>query len=184
VWNGQTIRLWMLLSICLLSVTPTIALAQTPATTWQGFMLLAEAGQSVKVIDRHGQTVNGRVEHVTVSGLDLLLPRNQRRTVSAAEVVRVVRVDSNANGMLLGLLGGLGVGALAGRSGCGGDPSCSAAQLEVGLPVGAGVGLLVGYLFDATRTRTLFLSDNTPTVAVVFALGRGKVGARITVGWH
>ena len=128
--------------------------------------------------------MTGRVERVTAEGLDLLLPRNQRRIVPAADTVRVVRLDSNMNGMLLGLAGGLGAGAAIGSSGCGGDPSCSAAQLAVALPVGAGAGLLLGYLFDASHRRTLFLRDDSHSVVAVPVLGRGALGVRVAVSWQ
>jgi hypothetical protein len=174
----------MLLVVCLLAAAPGAVVAQTPATTWQEFMPLAEIGKSLKVNDHQGQSMTGRVEQVTASGIDLVMAKGQRRTVPAADVVRVVRLDANLNGMLLGLAGGIGAGAATGRSGCRADPSCSAAQLAVALPIGAAAGVLIGYLVDASHTRTLFRRDTRSSVVVAPLIGRGQVGVRMAVGWQ
>ncbi len=141
-------------------------------------------GQLLKVTDQGGRTQKVRVERVTASGLDLVGPRNQRETLSEAEIVRVVRSDSNADGMLLGLLGRVGVGTAMGRVRCRGDSSCSAAQLAVGLPVGAGVGLRVGYLLDARGSRTLFDRARTVSLLVTPVVGARTAGGRWVVRWR
>ena len=169
--------------VCLVGAAPNAALAQTPATTWEEFMPLMKAGQSIQVIDRQGRRETGRVERVTASGLDLAARGNQRRTLLADDIVRVIAQDSNREGMLLGLLGGVGAGFVIGRSGCRGDSSCSAAQLAVGLPVGAGVGLLVGYLIDANSRRTLLSRTSSGTVTVMPIVDRRHFGEQLAVRW-
>ena len=71
---------------------------------------IAKAGETVLVTDGAGQKRSGRLEQVTASGLELLQADGQRQRLVAADVVRVVRLDSNGDGMARGFWAGLFIG--------------------------------------------------------------------------
>ena len=142
-----------------------------------------EPGSVVAVTDREGATRSGRLAAVTPGGLVLTVRGGQSETLSEADVVRVVHKDSNLDGVIAGLIVGAGAGALIAGRGCGGYIKCSALEFVVGLPIGAGVGLVGGLVLDASLSRTLFERPRTVRVVIAPLLVAHAAGGSLVVRW-
>jgi hypothetical protein len=131
---------------------------------------LLTVGDAVAVRDRSGETCRGTVEALSDDqlrvGIDSARGRTER-LFSEADVRRIRRADPPRMAVagLSGALAGFGLAAVAaarygGNEGgrfCGG---CLVEWSTVTVPVGAGIGALVGFLIDKSSVRTVYAADS------------------------
>jgi hypothetical protein len=132
-------------------------------------------GDQLRVRDRSGVTINGRLTGLT--GTEITLETESGEARVAAIAVRAVTVRHYALGQSA-LLGGVLFTALAfAAPACRENPDCVPIAAA---PLGAGVGLAIGALVP--RQKTVFRADE-PRVAVAPVLSLRSVGVRATLRW-
>ena len=137
-----------------LLLTPMLAFAQTPATTFADVPRVLETGRKVVVTEADGRRTKGRVAEITPSSIALLVRDEwgtERRQVFSDGGIRTInRTDSVWNGLLIGLGAGIVASEVFVRQNCGPrgyDNECAAIVTAVGwvtfVPGGATVGALI-----------------------------------------
>lgn len=176
--------------LAILSV-PSHALAQAGA---ERIPALVNPGQEVSITDDRGQAFHGRIDAVTIDGLDLLVDGKK----ASVPYVRIAKIDRPRDSLVNGTLIGLGVGAGVGvaivadwRSGCHpaflGGISCpgqSAAADAVGAAFFGAFGAAIGLASDAlNRSGRQIYRRGGVRATVAPAVGGGVRGAVATVRW-
>ena len=161
------------------------ALAQTPASFDQ---LIAEGAirpkQTVYVTDVYGDRVKGRLGELRPGSL-MLMQGSRELRMAEADVTRIQRGDSIADGLLLGLGAGIAAAWIAPHFFCDlPDDECAAIVFAaIGLPSIAG-GAVTGALVDAARKKTVFQFAGTRSAAriqVSPVFGGRRAGALATI---
>jgi hypothetical protein len=146
---------------------------------------LVQAGETVYVTDASGRRSKGRLQRVQADSI-LVTIDGRPRTYTAADITRIQRGDSVANGMLIGLGAGIGAAIITTQNLCGtidSDDECAViANVAVGIPVAAG-GLALGALADALRHRTIWTASSTGRIGVWPILAAGRRGLAFSVGF-
>ena len=134
---------WAPLATLLIALLPALAAAQEPVKSFDQLNTRLKPGDTVYVTDAQGREVKGRITSFAPDSMGI--DGDGARTFKAVEVrlVENRRHDSLANGTLVGLAVGFGVGAGLTYAACSGD-ECSwggaAAFVLLVTGVGAGVG--------------------------------------------
>jgi len=117
-------------------------------------------GRTVYVTDGTGERVKGAVQDLSGTSLTLITGRNQLRTFQPSNVARIQRSDSVANGLLIGLAGGLAGAVIARSSLCDlPDSECEViVNAVVGLPMIIGGGV-IGAVTDMLIRKTIFMGS-------------------------
>ena len=162
------------------------ALPQTPAASFG--QLIREGAiqprQTVYVTDVWGHRVKGRLGELRPGSL-VLMEGSRTIQIAEADVSRIQRGDSLANGLLLGLGAGMAAAWIAPHHFCDlPDDECAAIVFgAIGLPSIAG-GAIAGALVDAARKKTVFQFVGTrrsATIHVSPVLGGRQAGALATI---
>jgi hypothetical protein len=152
------------------------------AAGWQALATQIAPGDSVFVTNAAG--VRTKVKVAEVNGSSIEGDRssaNVQYHFPAGDVTRIERADSLANGMVFGLLVGVGVGALSSSAGCGGDGSCSAAQMAAFIPIFGGAGLVIGALLDREFTTTIYGRPQGRSVTIAPVVSRKAIGVHVAL---
>ena len=143
------------------------------AQSFEQLQVLVSAGDAVKVIDRDGNRVTGRI--ADVSGSRLILDINGTNRTFVESDVREIRRrggDSLANGAWVGFGVAVGIGTLGLASWCAAEP-CSGVQM-LSIPfygaLGAGIGVAVDALIRGERA--LYRAPGTLAISVTPIVGR------------
>jgi hypothetical protein len=132
---------------------PTAASSQTIATSFEDLAHILKQGQEVVVIDTRGRETRGKVLQSLPSSLVLLEGNgltSGRVNLVPENVREIRRLDSRANGALIGMSIGLGAGIAIISAMCADGPDCGPwaqvgiATAGVGSAVGVGVDTLIG----------------------------------------
>jgi hypothetical protein len=181
------LRASILLAICL-AVAP--AHAQSPSRLGE----VVRKGQTVQVIDDEGREITGKVSLVSQAALHLV--RDGTATeIPFARITQIARpTDSLANGALIGLAAGSAFGVVAATAGttdcdesseywgpCFGGPRFIVGSALIFGGIGAGIGVGIDAL--VRHNRIVYRRDAKPTARFVPMVGRGRVGAVMTLGW-
>lgn len=172
-------------------VVGTLWSASASAQTAQDpFQQLREAGQlktgdSFVVKRPDGTRVTGELQEVVPGKLRLRV-RGNLLELSEAEVDRIERRDSAADGALLGALAGVAAATAYTKTVCGHDnPECTA-NVGVGLggPMVLGGGV-VGYLVDRAMRRVVFdaAAARAPRITMSPVVSRHHRGAALSIAW-
>jgi hypothetical protein len=162
--------------IAMISVlSPGAVGAQTATQSFDSVQGLVKVGQTVVVTDKTGLETTGQVAEVSGSSLALNGPAG-RQTFDASSIRRIKHRDPLANGLMIGLLAGVGVAAAfdAGycRSGGGHCEGIAGAYLSFG-----GIGAAAGLGIDALRGgRLLYESSSPEGVTLSPVIGRERFG--------
>ena len=169
------------LALAFVMTAASAAFAQpNAAQSFEQLQVLVSAGDAVKLIDRDGNRVAGRI--ADLSGSRLILNVNGTKRTFVETDVREVRRrggDSLANGAWWGFGVGAGIGTLGVASWCATElSSCSGAELLI-IPLygalGAGVGVGVDALIRGERA--VYRAPGTLAMSV-----RPIVGRRTGIG--
>lgn len=182
-----------LVATCAISILlgmPGTAASQAPADEIRGRV---KTGQKVSITDDQGREFKGRLSELSTAGLSILMA-GERTEIPYDAIVRIDRPhDSLANGALIGLAAGAGLGFAAliseENSACGpeewfcSDPDGGDYAL-VTLIMG-GLGSAVGVGVDALirRERSIYRRGGGPRITVSPALGRNARGAALSIAW-
>ena len=169
---------------------PSHALAQAGA---ERIPALVKPGQEVSITDDRGQAFHGRIDAVTLDGLDLLVG-GKKASVPYVHIVNIDRPrDSLVNGTLIGLgVGaGLGVAVIAdARRNCESPfgypcPGQSAAADAWGAAFFGAFGAAIGLASDALNRsgRQIYRRGSGVHATVTPTLGPGVRGAVALVRW-
>lgn len=158
-------------------------------TTHDTFQQLREAGQlesgdSFVVKRRDGTHVTGKLEALAPGTLRLKV-RGDLLELSAAEVERIERRDSAADGAWLGFFAGAGVLHAWSIPACRYDPeACGYAAYYLTAPVLVG-GTLVGYVVDRALQDVVFdaTAARAKRISVSPVVSRHHRGATLSVSW-
>ena len=178
------------------SVALAILFASSPAfgqTDSEKIQARVKDGQKVSITDDQGLEVEGRISALTADGLTMLV-NGKTAVVPYDRIVRIDRPnDSLANGALIGLGVGAGLGLAAiateeKRQCFPEDIYCgeTATGVYVAVPLlFAGLGTAVGVGIDALihRNREIYRRGGGPIATVAPILGRDVRGAVISVTW-
>src|SRR5437763_1647768 len=132
------------LILCFFSGELKPALAQESSTALAQIQARLTRSEKIQVIDREGRRFDGYYYGVSDNSLHVLV-RGVPRVFAESAIRQVDRVyaDSLLNGTLIGLAGGVAVGALMSRTGY-----CSALCIGVSAGVVGGIGAGVGAIVD------------------------------------
>jgi hypothetical protein len=175
-------------AFALLAIATGTARAQ-PASSFEELRArrLLEVGKTATVEDASGRKVRGKVDSFddgtltlrTKSGGDL-----SEHVFAEAEVTRirlgtktVVKSTLIGAGVAFGVTvgGAAAYGANEGGAVCGG---CVVQWSGYTVPVGAGIGALVGFVIDRSTARTVYdRRARSSTVSIAPVVGRGSMGA-------
>jgi hypothetical protein len=151
-----------------------------------------DVGDTVTVEDAAGRKVRGKVDSFDAGTLTLRAESVgglSEHVFAESEVTRIRRgTKALVKSTLIGAGVALGVtvggaaaayGANEGGGVCGG---CVVQWSAYTVPVGAGVGALVGFVIDRSTARTIFdARGRSRSVAVAPVVGRGTVGAMASI---
>ena len=129
-------------------------------------------GESVRVIDKSGDIIKGKVEDITPESLLLRGRRSSQLNrgrfdlpVNSIRVIQKKRKDPWWNGFLIG--GGAGAvgGLILAKTQCSNDSECSAIARAIFVPAGMAIGMATGALIDRAVTKydTVFTGDKVST---------------------
>ena len=152
-------------------------------------------GQKVRITDDQGREWRGRIATLAPDTLTLVMRDRREVDFGYGNILRIDRPhDSLANGALIGLASGAGLGFLAviseENAEC--DPgaffSCSdpTAAAYIGVPaVLGGLGAAIGVGIDAliSRDPNLYQRGRQARLIVSPALGQGVRGVAVTLRW-
>jgi len=133
------------LLVVVILFTPALAAGQDPVKSFDQLNTRLNPGDTVWVTDAQGREVKGRITSFAPDSMGI--DGDGARTFKAVEVrlVENRRHDSLANGTLVGLAAGFGVGAGLTYAACSGDEcSWGGAAALVLLVTGAGAGVGAG----------------------------------------
>jgi hypothetical protein len=171
-----------LIGACVLLLIFSVpALPQTPAASFG--QLIAEGAiqprQTVYVTDVWGDRIKGRLGELRPGSL-VLMQGSRSIQIPEADVSRIQRVDSLANGVGLGLGVGVAAAWIAPHLFCDlPDDECAAIVfLAIGVPSIAG-GTVAGALVDAANKKTVFqfAGPRWARIHVLPVLGARRAGA-------
>ena len=131
-------------------------------------------GDGVYVTDGAGQRIKGRISDVSSTGL-VLIGGQDRWTLASSDVRQIEREDSVANGILIGV----GVGAGLGVWSCG--DGCYQGAKQVLLYSALGLG--IGWGIDAVMRKTLYRAPASARLTVSPVLSTERAGAQMSLRW-
>jgi hypothetical protein len=147
-----------------MTLSPSPASAQQPATTLSELRSRLRIGESIRIVDRRGAETEGALDGLSDTSLRLLVG-GTRLEFSEAEIrqVRRRRPESKWDGMLIGAGAGIAAGLLWTRAECGNDTECAFYTRLVGVPVFGAAGLGGGALIDFAIRRydTIYAGGTT-----------------------
>jgi hypothetical protein len=181
----MTVR--QLIGACvLLLMVSSPALPQTPAASFEQLITedAIQPHQTVYVTDAWGRRVKGRLGELRPDSL-VLMRGSRKIQMTEANVSRIQRGDSLANGLSLGLGAGVAAAWIAPHLFCDlPDEECAAIVfMAIGLPSIAG-GTVAGTLVDAAIKKTVFQFAGTrgsARIQVSPVLGGRRAGALATI---
>jgi hypothetical protein len=167
--------LWQIVAcVTALTLFPTSSGAQSPATTFSELRQVLRPGEQVIVTHADGRRTREIVVALSDTSLELrsksmfrFRSPGPRTTHSESSIVKVKRVDSAANGILIGL----GIGAGLGIAGCMAQREQNSCALVAYMPVvfGSLMGGLSGGLVDAALRKTIYRDGTQGSAAIVFS---------------
>ena len=164
-------------------VAPGVAVAQDKAVSLNELLHAGslQPGEGVYVTDAAGRRRKGTLSDVSSAGL-VVTHGGQAWTVAAADVRRIDRQDSLANGIGYGMAtvaGSISALCFAGGS----HPGECSYVLLYAFPVVA-LGGAVGGLVDALRHKMVYRAGGSMQQASVSPIvSHGSLGARVSVAW-
>ncbi|RPH31844.1 MAG: hypothetical protein EHM90_06970, partial [Chloroflexi bacterium] len=176
-------RVWLVTGLGVALVLTALAVpasAQQPAPSLDRVESKAKAGQALRVEDKKGQVVNGKLIHVNATSLTLEdESRQERRRFAIDEIVRVEKPDRLWSGILIGLVSGMAAGAA--MCDCLAGDCCDGQGWGAGLGFG-GLGAGIGALVDALIGPQVLFQAPGPRagaprmrdIAIGFTIGRGR----------
>jgi len=182
----------VILAIALVSA-PVVAAAQSPQPASRPITSAVQAGDTIWVSVRTGDTLKGQVYAVSPTGLKLRLDRRLSEIrVNEIRAIHLRYRDPVTNGvrkgLLLGLYGGVACGATSIYLACRDGGICPYPAAMLGLSVAFGVvaGAAVGWMVDASRAsrREVWRAPGTAArIVVVPTAGSSLTGASVVVTW-
>ena len=189
---GRRAGTWAIRSvaaIALLAAATGTARGQTAQSfeELQARRLLA-VGDTAAVEDASGKTFRGRVDALDDGSLTLRLGSvrgETERVFSEAQVSRIRRSGSRSLGKATLIGAGAGLALVAGAAaaygmneGGGFCGACLGQWSLAVVPVGAGVGALVGFAIDRANVKTVYTARRTASaLSIAPVVGKGTLGA-------
>jgi hypothetical protein len=166
----------------------TAAHAQAPDASFADLTGRLKAGESVSVTTNAGETITGRVEHVSDTMLVLKSDAHDRQ-LAVQDVQRIaLPVHTGRYGALIGLAAGFAVGsAMAAHSGC--EVTCFASPAGVLLLGGVmgSIGTVVGAAVGASihRERVVFVRPGTNLTQTTIApiVSQARAGLQVQIAF-
>jgi hypothetical protein len=160
------------LAILMLVLGGNLILAQESVLSFDELEKEISIGESVRIIDKSGDIIKGRVEDITPESLLLKGRRssqlNRERLdlpVNSIRVIQKERKDPWWNGFIIG--GGAGAvgGLILAKTQCSNDSECSAIARVIFIPAGMAIGMATGALIDRAVTKydTVFTGNKAST---------------------
>ena len=135
-------------------------------------------GDGVFVTDTTGRRLKGTVSDLSSTAL-VATHEGEAWTVAAADLHRVERQDTLANGIAYGVL--IATGSLVGLCVANGRSRCG--HFLYYMPYVPILGGVVGLVVDAHRHKTIYRAAGSTRVAVVPMVSHERLGAQVWVGW-
>ena len=175
-----------IVAVVVLLISGTTARAQVPAGTFAEVPRLLKVGEMVVATTGTGETIRGRVQQVSETGL--LLRRGSRDWNLSADDVRRVAYPTHAvrNGMLIGLAVGFTIGAVsAASSDCGIVCFSSPAGVLFVGGVFGGIGMGAGAAIGVAARHERVIFERSGRVSASFApfVSRAGIGAQVSLGF-
>ena len=162
---------------------PGVASAQDMANSLEELMRSGglRPGSGVYVTDARGRRLKGDIRGLSTTALEIA-HRGATHTFTGAEVIRIERQDSWANGIGYGVL--LGAATFYGWCSAAGARECGLYLLHPGF---GGIFMLAGGVaggvVDANRHATIYRASGSARASVKPIVSKGRFGAQLSVGW-
>lgn len=140
------------LTILILVLGGTLTLAQESVSSFDQLEKELSIGESVRVIDKSGSVIEGKIEDISSDSLTLK-GRKANLPADSIQAVQKKRKDPWWNGFLIG--GGAGAlgGLVLSKTRCSDDSECSAIATAAFVPAGMAIGMATGALIDRAVTK-------------------------------
>ena len=162
---------------------PGVAAAQDAANSLEELLRSGglRPGSGIYVTDARGHRLKGTIRDLSTTAVELT-HRGETRTLTGAEVFRLDRQDSWANGIGYGVL--LGAATFYGWCHALGARECGLYLLHPGF---GGVfmmfGGVAGAVVDAHVHKTVYRASTSTRASVKPIVSKGRFGAQLSVGW-
>ena len=160
------------LTILLFVLGGNMILAQESLLSFDELEKEISVGESVRIIDRSGNIIKGKVEDISSESL-LLKGRKSNQLdrgrfnlpVNSIRVLQKKRKDLWWNGFLIGGGAGIVAGLILGKTQCHDDPECFANAGVIFIPAGMAIGMATGALIDRAVTKydTVYTGNKVST---------------------
>lgn len=138
-----------------------IAAARQSASTgeWVSVQAVPQGAELIVKL-KNGKTVRGKLDRVTDSALSLTVKNNKTETVYGNDVSTIYQLKRKAEKAKYALIGaGVGAAIGGGLGAAKNSPPIDDGEIYVmaGIPLGAGIGALAGWLFGQGRRRRVLI---------------------------
>ena len=149
------------LTVLILALGVNLTMAQEFALSFDELEKEISIGESVRIIDKSGNIIKGKVGDISPDSLTLK-GRKANLSANSIQVLQKRRKDPWWNGFLIG--GGAGAlgGLLLSKTQCRNDSECSSIATAVFVPSGMAIGMVTGALIDhaVTKYDTVFTGNS------------------------
>ena len=155
-------RQFVVTIVCALCASASV-FAQKPTLSFAELRTVLKPSDYVRVVDRSGKETAGNPATLTDASIQIS-NKSKIREVARTDILRIVRIDkdSTLNGKLIGGAVGAGVMTVAAVQ----DGGCDYAVCAITIPIGFGIGVIVGSIVDRniTHKETIFDSASQTTL--------------------
>jgi hypothetical protein len=142
----------LLTTACILLITATVD-AQIPATTLAGAQSALYPDDKIRVVDRTGNQVEGRLQVVNSDSLTIAAGRSVTFREADIQQISRKRPESKWNGVAFGALTGLVASIVTVSRECGNDSECAFYTGLAAYPTMIGGGAAIGAVVDFFISR-------------------------------
>lgn len=155
-------------NIAILNILLAITLIYSPVAAAQQSASYGEwvsvkallPGDEISIKLKDGKTVRGKLESVTDTALSVTRKKNRAETFNRDDVFQVYQLRGKASKAKYALIGaGIGAAVGGGAGAAKNSPNIDDGEIYtmVGIPLGAGIGALVGLLFGQSRRKRVLI---------------------------
>lgn len=182
-------RVWLCGVLAVVALMPVRASAQPPVRSLDELRSFLKVGDEVRVTDKSGATIQGKVIDLSAGGLGVSVNGVLRNLPeSTIRQVRKRRPDSRWNGVLIGAAIGTAAGAITKTRNCGATDCGEGGLVEpgfyfIGAAAGAGAGALVDGAIKKFEVVFIAPSAVSASLSLLPLLSRQVIGVQVSIAF-